>query len=188
MFYVYNYINDIANQIKITRRYNFGRSKALSLSFRFNHHVIQSLNLANRGAKYLPYIRTSVSISKELEMFQKSIFQHASTKLETLQAKHTETNEHLKRLHDRMEVLTVELNLEIKNLLNGIEELVRNVFKDELESLAVLVSGFEAQFYNDQAVLNLYKQHLIRYEFVLVQYQNFWVFEIGSYIVKQNSK
>ena len=100
-------------------------------------------------------------------MFQKSIFQHASTKLETLQAKHTETNEHLKRLHDRMEVLTVELNLEIKNLLNGIEELVRNVFKDELESLAVLVSGFEAQFYNDQAVLNLYKQHLIRYDFYI---------------------
>ena len=98
-------------------------------------------------------------------MFQKSIFQHVSTKLETLQKKQIETSEHLKSLHDKMEILTVELNLEIKNLLNGIEDMVRNVFKDEIESLAVLVSGFEAPFYNDQAVLNLYKQHLIRYGF-----------------------
>ena len=130
--------------------------------FRFKYHVTQVLSLANRGAKYFPYIKTSSSISKELEIFQQSIFELASSKLETLNTKQTETSERLKTLHDRMEILTVELNLEIKNLLNGIEDMVRNVYHDEIESLAVLVSGFEAPFYNDPAVLNLYKQHLVR--------------------------
>ena len=130
--------------------------------FRFKYHVTQVLSLANRGAKYLPYIKTSLSISKELEIFQQSIFELASSKLEALKTKQTETSERLKTLHDRMEILTVELNLEIKNLLNGIEDMVRNVYHDEIESLAVLVSGFEAPFYNDPAVLNLYKQHLVR--------------------------
>ena len=129
---------------------------------RFKYHVTQILSLANRGAKYLPYIKTSLSISKELEVFQHSIFQLASSKLEALKTKKTESSDRLKTLHDKMEVLTVELNLEIKNLLNGIEDMVRNVYHDEIESLAVLVSGFEAPFYNDPAVLNLYKQHLLR--------------------------
>ena len=130
--------------------------------FRFKYHVTQILSLANRGAKYFPYIKTSLSISKELEIFQQSIFELASSKLEALKTKQTETSERLKTFHDRMEILTVELNLEIKNLLNGIEDMVRNVYHDEIESLAVLVSGFEALFYNDPAVLNLYKQHLVR--------------------------
>ena len=95
-------------------------------------------------------------------MFQQSIFQLASSKLETLRTKKAETSNRLKDLHDRMEVLTVELNLEIKNLLNGIEIIVRSVYQDEIENIAVLVSGFEAPFYNDPAVLNLYKQHLVR--------------------------
>ena len=95
-------------------------------------------------------------------MFQQSIFQLASSKLEALQTRKAETANRLRDLHDRMEVLTVELNLEIKNLLNGIEVIVRSVYQDEIENIAVLVSGFEAPFYNDQAVLNLYKQHLVR--------------------------
>ena len=95
-------------------------------------------------------------------MFQQSIFQLASSKLETLRTKKAETSNRLKDLHDSMEVLTVELNLEIKNLLNGIEIIVRSVYQDEIENIAVLVSGFEAPFYNDPAVLNLYKQHLVR--------------------------
>ena len=95
-------------------------------------------------------------------MFQQSIFQLASSKLEALRTKKAETSNRLKDLHDRMEVLTVELNLEIKNLLNGIEIIVRSVYQDEIENIAVLVSGFEAPFYNDPAVLNLYKQHLVR--------------------------
>ena len=61
-----------------------------------------------------------------------------------------------------MEVLTIDLNSGIKHLLNEIEDMVRNVYNDEIENLPVLVSGFQATFYNDQAVLNLYKQHLIR--------------------------
>ena len=68
----------------------------------------------------------------------------------------------LQNLHDAMEVLTVDLNLEVKNLLGDIEEMVRTVYKDEIENLPILVSGFHAIFYNDPAVLNLYKQHLIR--------------------------
>ena len=95
-------------------------------------------------------------------MFQQSIFQLASSKLESLQTKNVETSDKLKNLHDRMEVLTVELNLEIKKLLNGIEVIVRSVYQDEIENIAVLVSGFKAPFYNDPAVLNLYKQHLVR--------------------------
>ena len=95
-------------------------------------------------------------------MFQQSIFQLASSKLEALQTKKTETSNQLKVLHDKMEILTVELNQEIKNLLNGIEDVVRSVYNDEIENTAVLVSGFEAPFYNDPAVLNLYKQHLVR--------------------------
>ena len=68
----------------------------------------------------------------------------------------------LKNLHDAMEVLTIDLNSGIKHLLNDIEDMVRNVYNDEIENLPVLVSGFQATFYNDPAVLNLYKQHLIR--------------------------
>ena len=143
----------ISNGLQLTDKYFY---------YRFNKDVKGFLCLANQGGKYLPYIRTSVSISKELEMFQQSIFQLASSKLEALRTKKAETSNRLKDLHDRMEVLTVELNLEIKNLLNGIEIIVRSVYQDEIENIAVLVSGFEAPFYNDPAVLNLYKQHLVR--------------------------
>ena len=135
----------------------------ISFLLRFKAYVTKSLSSATRGAKYFPYIRASLTISKELELFQHSIFQLATTKLETLQIKQNTATSTLKRLHDAMEVLTLDLNIEIKHLLNDIEEMVRKVYKDEIENLAVLVSGFQAPFFNDQAVLNLYKQHLIRY-------------------------
>ena len=132
------------------------------LCFRFKSYITASLSSANRGAKYFPYLRAALTIAKELETFQQSIFQLASAKLETLQMKQSVTKSTLKSLHDAMEVLTLDLNIEIKNLLNDIEDMVRTVYKDEMENLPVLVSGFQATFYNDQAVLNLYKQHLIR--------------------------
>ena len=102
-------------------------------------------------------------ISKELEVYQQSIHQLATTKLENLQIRENSTKTKLKKLHDAMEVLTVDLNSEITNLLNDIEEMVKDVYKDEMENLEVLVSGFQAPFFNDPAVLNLYKQHIIRY-------------------------
>ena len=100
---------------------------------------------------------------KELESFQQTVFQYSSTKLENLKMKQNNTTSRLKSLHEAMEILTVDLNNEIKTLLNHIEEIVIAVYMDEIENLAVLVSGFQAPFYNDQAVINLYKQHLIRY-------------------------
>ena len=130
--------------------------------FRFKAYINASLSAASRGAKYFPYLRAALTIAKELESFQQSIFDLSSTKLETLQMKQSVTKSTLKSLHDSMEVLTVNLNTEIKNLLNDIEDMVREVYKDEIENLPVLVSEFQATFYNDQAVLNLYKQHLIR--------------------------
>ena len=82
-------------------------------------------------------------ISKELEVFQQSIHQLATTKLENLQTRQNSTKTKLKKLHDAMEVLTVDLNSEITNLLNDIEEMVKDVYKDEMENLEVLVSGFQ---------------------------------------------
>ena len=132
------------------------------LCCRFRTYITASLSSANRGAKYLPYLRTALAISKELETFQQSIVQVASAKLATLQMKADVTKSTLNALHDAMEVLTLDLNIEIKNLLNDIEKMVRMVYKEEVGSLPVLVSDFQATFYNDDAVLNLYKQHLIR--------------------------
>ena len=130
--------------------------------FRFKAYITTSLSSAHRGAKYFPYLREATTIAKELESFQQSIFQLASAKLETLQIKQRVSKSKLKNLHDAMEVLTIDLNSGIKYLLNDIEDMVRNVYNDEIENLPVLVSGFQATFYNDSAVLNLYKQHLIR--------------------------
>ena len=105
---------------------------------------------------------------KELETFQQTVFKYASSKLEKLKVEQNKTTSRLNSLHAAMEILTVDLNNEIKTLLNEIEEIVMTVYMDEIENLAVLVSGFQAPFYNDQAVLNLYKQHLIRYLYVVI--------------------
>lgn len=142
----------------------------ISMQFcsRFNSYVTKRLDSAYRGAKYFPYIRASLEISKELECFQQTVFQYASTKLENLKMIQNDKTTRLKSLHESMEILTVDLNNEIKTLLNDIEKIVTAVYRDEIENLAVLVSGFQAPFYNDQAVLNLYKQHLIRYLYRVV--------------------
>ena len=99
--------------------------------------------------------------------------------------KQNNTTSRLKSLHEAMEILTVDLNNEIKTLLNNIEEIVIAVYMDEIENLAVLVSGFQAPFYNDQAVINLYKQHLVRY-FILSMSAKIVSMEKNSVYMRNN--
>ena len=130
---------------------------------RFHEVITSNIDMNRGGLRLIKHIRSALEVASELRAFQSALMTNATSQLEAINDEYDATTRELEDLSFAMTSLTKELHLEIKILLNNIDAMVRQSFKDELENLPNVVYEFQATFIEDPAVINLYKQHLTRH-------------------------
>ena len=148
---------------------------------RFQETVEQAA--ADNVGRLSKHVDTLVEVASELETFQAAVGERARVRLDRVKRDLRSTEVKLERLGVAMKTLTSDLQSDVKGLLAKIDNLVRQSYDEELDSMPALVHEFSpttsslastgsalfpsttASFFrlDDPAVTALYKQHLSRH-------------------------
>ncbi|CAL1535500.1 unnamed protein product [Lymnaea stagnalis] len=97
----------------------------------------------------------------------RAVMEEAYTKSLSLQDEQLqvrkETSERLSQLDKQLNVLTNDVKLKIRNMVEDVERKVSAALNDEIRRLSLLIEEFERPFHPDPVHLNVYKKELHRF-------------------------